>query len=78
MKQKVKEEQKALAQEIRENRPNNQFLSWKFRHRHIAYCQLFNNTPYSAIEVPAEGNEPDLELVEKWKDVFRQTLRSDT
>lgn len=75
-KNKIKEQQKSLAQEIRERRPDNHFLSWKFRHRHIAYCQLFNNTPYSSIEKPREGNEPDEKLVERWKDVFRETLRS--
>ena len=66
MKQKIKEEQKALAQKIREARPNNHYLSWKFRHRHIAYCQLFNNTPYELIENPRQGNEPDRKVLEKY------------
>lgn len=77
MKQKIKEEQKALAQKIRDNKPDNQLFSWKFRHRHIAYCQFFNNTPYNSIEKPREGNEPDTEIIEKYKNEW-EALRSNT
>lgn len=87
MKNKVKEEQKKLAQRIKECRPlrkphiydaasevmQNECISymvdrmsWEYRHKHIAYCQFFNNTPYSLIENPRQGNEPNKGLIEKY------------
>lgn len=61
LKNKIKEEQKTLAQEIKEakgKRKESQYgyvhgLDSKrndYRHTHIAYCQFFNNTPYNMIE----------------------------
>jgi hypothetical protein len=42
------------------------FMNWKveqlsndYRHRHIVYCNMFNNTPYDKIEKPREKNSPD-------------------
>lgn len=43
-------------------------LEWnrdKYRHRHITYCQLFNNTPYELIEQPKDGNKPSSHQLEK-------------
>lgn len=79
MRQKIKAEQKALAQKIRESRPNNQYLSWKFRHRHIVYCQLFNKTPYELIEKPRQGNEPDQTVLGKYRLIWSdETVRSNS
>jgi len=61
LKFKIKEEQKSLAQKIKEaksKRKQSQSgyvhgLGAKrddFRHIHIAYCQFFNQTPYGMIE----------------------------
>jgi hypothetical protein len=47
-------------------------LDWKvwqwsheFRHRHIIYCNMFNNTPYEKIEKPRDNNRPSKRLLEK-------------
>ncbi len=61
LKLKIKEEQKSLAREIKEaksKRKESQYgyvdgLNYnrdQFRHKHIAYCQFFNKTPYGMIE----------------------------
>ena len=70
LKNKIKEEQKTLAQKIRTGKSlrkpsnykkykgkNKDGLIWDlpwnqslYRHRHIVYCQMFNNTPYRKIE----------------------------
>jgi len=66
LKLKIKEEQKTLAQDIRngkvgrkpskrndENYEDWDSLEWnqyEYRHTHIAYCEFFNNTPYELIE----------------------------
>jgi hypothetical protein len=61
LRQEIKEEQKLLAQEIKEQKgkrkqvPNGYveglaFDRNSFRHTHIAYCEFFNNTPYKMIE----------------------------
>lgn len=61
LKNQIKEEQKQLALEIKELKAKRKEtstgyvygLDWKkstYRHRHIAYCQFFNKTPYEKIE----------------------------
>ena len=61
LKNKIKEEQKELAQQIKEFKalrkesPDGYVDGlWHrqddYRHTHIAYCQFFNNTPYKMIE----------------------------
>ena len=61
LKYKIKEEQKSLAQKIKElksKRKESQYglvyglWGYKddFRHIHIAYCKFFNKTPYDMIE----------------------------
>jgi len=67
LKQKIKEEQKTLAQEIKEGKSKrkqmpNGYVSGldydrdDYRHRHIAYCQFFNKTPYEMIERSCHEN----------------------
>ena len=93
LKQKIKEEQKDLAQKISRGKylrkPYRRVdvtakdkklyyygeyyddyqvykLSYDYRHRHIAYCQFFNNTPYNLIESQT-NNLPKNELIEEYK-----------
>lgn len=69
LKNKIKKEQKDLAQEIKEFKGKRKKVLYgyveglwnrkdEYRHIHIAYCQFFNNTPYGLIEQPQRGNEP--------------------
>jgi len=74
LKSKIKEEQKLLAEQITNGKTgrkpknrsddnmgdyDNLFINqWNYRHRHIVYCQMFNNTPYQLIEHPRNGNKP--------------------
>lgn len=101
LKQKIKEEQKTLAQKIRKCRPLRkpdiyqaasskmqeqcrswqvQSWSWEYRHRHIIYCQMFNNTPYERIErITRDDNNPSSRLLEKyqneWEGMLDEALR---
>lgn len=61
LKKKIKEEQKSLAQIIKEKKsrrkkeqygyvPGLENSTDKYRHIHIAYCTFFNDTPYGMIE----------------------------
>lgn len=61
LKLKIKKEQKTLAQEIKEAKSTRKQVPYgyvsgldydrdEFRHKHIAYCQFFNKTPYNMIE----------------------------
>ncbi len=61
LKYKIKEEQKSLAQKIKEQKNKRIYVPDgyvsgldynrdQFRHIHIAYCQFFNKTPYGMIE----------------------------
>ena len=44
--------------------------SWKWRHKHIAYCMIRGRS-YEEIERKChEGNEPSFQLVEKYKEEF--------
>jgi uncharacterized membrane protein len=38
-----------------------------YRHKHIAYCELFNGTVRTAIEVPRENNKPNNKLIDIYK-----------
>ena len=62
LKNQIKEEQKQAAKEIRELKSKRKEVScgyvsgldrkrFDYRHKHIAYCQFFNNTPYGMIEL---------------------------
>jgi hypothetical protein len=53
--------------------------SWEFRHRHIIYCHMFNNTPYDAIETTIRSdNRPSTLLLDKirkeWEAELDETL----
>jgi len=61
LKHKIKEEQKSLAQNIKEKKSRRKKEQYgyvrgldnerdKYRHIHIAYCTFFNKTPYGMIE----------------------------
>jgi hypothetical protein len=81
LKNKVKEEQKLLAQKIRngksgrkpKNRQDSNYDDWynlpynqhTYRHRHIMYCHMFNRTPYDAIEQPRDENRPSSYTLER-------------
>jgi len=86
LKNKIKEEQKELAQSIKLGKPlrkpkiYNQSdsglkaiyddLFWNrvnYRHRHIIYCQMFNNTPYALIEQPRDENKPSSSRLDRIK-----------
>ena len=83
LKNKIKEEQKELAQDIKngktgrkpknrsdENMDDYSDLDWNrsnYRHNHIVYCQLFNNTPYALIEQPRDDNKPMTHRLDKIK-----------
>lgn len=74
LKNKIKEEQKQLALDIRKgkfarkpkNRDNSNYsyyenLYWNrvnYRHTHIAYCEFFNKTPYEKIEPNSKQEYP--------------------
>ncbi len=55
-------------------------LGWEFRHRHIVYCNMFNNTPINHIEQPREDNSPDGKKLEKikkeWEGQIDEALRN--
>ena len=55
-------------------------LSRTYRHRHIIYCHMFNNTPYDKIEMPRDNNSPEAYLLEKirenWEKELDETLRN--
>ena len=59
-------------------------LEWNqkiYRHRHIIYCQMFNNTPYEKIEQPREGNKPSSwhlnDIRKKWEaELDEETIRN--
>ena len=57
-------------------------LSWDYRHRHIVYCTMLNNTPYQKIERPSKSNKPDsrrLELHRKeWEGQLDETLHNNS
>jgi len=94
LKNKIKEEQKTLAQNIKTGKPLRKpknwnaaseeerqlyfkTSSWEYRHRHIVYCQFFNNTPYHMIEQPREGNHPDDYFLKKYRTEWENELDED-
>lgn len=95
LKSKIKEEQKQLAQKIRNgksgrkpvNRKSENYDDWygleenqrQYRHKHIIYCNMFNNTPYDDIEQPRDENLPSSWLLdrirEKWEAELDEVIR---
>jgi len=55
-----------------------EILSNNYRHKHIMYCQMFNNTPYELIEQPRNGNKAnshDLDFYKKqWSELLDETV----
>lgn len=96
LKNKIKEEQKSLALKIRNGKsgrkPKNrrcdnisdlkrlEYNQTSYRHRHIVYCNLFNRTPYEAIEQPREENRPSSyqldKIREQWISELDETIRN--
>ena len=75
LKHKIKEEQKLLAQKIKELKSKRKEVQYgyvegldynrhNYRHTHIAYCQFFNRTPYDMIERSCHEN-PSKRIIEK-------------
>jgi len=60
----IKKAQINLAAKIRED--HDSWDSVKFRHQHIAYCELRGRTR-DQIEVPREDNKPDQDWIDRLK-----------
>jgi len=94
LKKKIKEEQKHLALLItngksgrkpkhRSSKNTADYDSlfrnqWDYRHRHITYCQMFNNTPYELIEQPRDGNKPFSNSLDRIKKEWEGLLDEET
>ena len=90
LKNRIKEEQKSLALKIRNGKTGrkpvnktvdnfNDFnaLEWnqvEYRHRHIIYCNMFNNTPYDLIEQPRDNNAPRTYKLDEIRDNWEKEL----
>lgn len=90
LRNKIKEEQKNLAQQIKNGKtgrkPNNRrsdnLTDWKrlsnnqftYRHKHIAYCKMFYGTPYEAIEQPRDENRPNSYILENYRKEWESQL----
>ena len=46
----------------------------EYRHKHIAYCEFFNNTPYEQIEKPRVGNKANRPRIDKFKKEWTDQL----
>jgi len=49
-------------------------LSWEFRHRHIIFCNMFNNTPHEMIKRPRDDNRPSSRLLDKIKNEWESQI----
>lgn len=87
LKNKIKEEQKALAKEIRELKNKRKHVPcgyvsgldskrWYYRHKHIAYCQFFNMTPYGLIEDHC-NEEPSTSTIERYMKEWTNELETE-
>jgi len=85
LKLKVKEEQKFLAQEIKEQKGTRKevpdgyvdglvYDQNDYRHHHIAYCEFFNGTPYALIEQPRDNNKPFSNTLESIKNQWETEI----
>ena len=93
LKNKIKEEQKQLALQIRngktgrkpslrnaDNSADYNSLEWNqedYRHRHIIYCNMFNDTPYEAIEQPRDENSPNTYTLDRIRKEWEAELDED-
>lgn len=90
LKNKIKEEQKALAQKIREQKSKRKSMpsgyvegllrsQYTYRHIHIVYCTFFNNTPYEKIESKCHEKPSSsyLDSIKKrWESQIDEALRN--
>jgi len=90
LKHKIKEEQKSLAQKIKEQKgqrkgsPDGYVLGLDYnrddyRHTHIAYCMYFNQTPYKKIELTCQDTPRWYridKLKENWENQIDEALRN--
>lgn len=60
---------------------DNDFSCWKvenlsdeYRHKHIGYCNLFNNTSYELIESPRDNNKPNTSAIDSYKNEWKGQL----
>ena len=49
-----------------------------YSHKHIAYCSLFNNTPYYMIECPRKINKPRKYSLETYKKKWGALIDEET
>jgi hypothetical protein len=89
LKNKIKEEQKTLAQKIKEQKGKRkgspdgyvqglEYDRFQYRHIHIAYCTFFNNTPYDMIEQNCHEDPSEKRidsLKEDWSGKIDEALR---
>lgn len=56
----------------------NGMYSWQYRHRHIMYCHMFNNTPYDKIEQPSSNHTPSasflLQIEKEWTEKLNEAV----
>lgn len=80
LKNKIKQEQKSLAQKIKEQKETRKEVAygyvsgldenrWTYRHVHIAYCQFFNKTPYDKIEITCNEN-PSKHVIKNYMNIW--------
>lgn len=90
LKKKIKDEQKSLALKIRngktgrkpKNRCSDNIADYEslwvnkdlYRHKHIIYCNMFNDTPYDAIEQPRDDNSPSTYYLDKFRKEWEEQL----
>ena len=89
LKNKIKEEQKTLAQQIRNGKVGRKPINrndenyddwdnlvwnqWNYRHIHIGYCEFFNRTPYEKIE-SFSYESPDRNRIDRFKNEWEGQL----
>ena len=87
LKNKIKEEQKQLAQEIRELKSKRKSVPYgyvngldykreDYRHTHIMYCNFFNQTPYDMIERDCYES-PNSYILDKLRESWEAELDED-
>lgn len=89
LKLQIKTELKSLAQVIREKKNERthvpdgyvsglDYERSNYRHKHIAYCTMFNNTPYYMIECPRDDNKPRKQLLDSYKEKWEGLIDEET
>lgn len=90
LKNKIKEEQKKLARKIKSLKAKRKVTPYgyvsgldderfKYRHKHVAYCQFFNNTPYEKIEPNTHGGlykNTINKYYRKWNNELEEDVRN--